>query len=117
MTVLCSPTRQNPFLVFRHSLFKSNTQDVSQDNLLCAAETKKQGHWRGECTKYLTLQLSQPHTGYHNPSRSSSHTCSCQNTYELLLQSRRGLILHPCRGTSLPSPGSLIVMRTNCDQD
>lgn len=63
MTVLCSPTRQNPFLVFRHSLLKSNTQDVFQDNLLCAVETEKQGHWRGECTKYLTLQLSQPYTG------------------------------------------------------
>lgn len=63
MTVLCSPARQNPFLVFHHSLLKSNTQDVFQDNLLCAAETEKQGHWRGECTKYLTLQLSQPYTG------------------------------------------------------
>lgn len=63
MVVLCSPTRQNPFLVFLHSLLKSNTQDVFQDNLLCAVETEQQGHWRGECTKYLTLQLSQPYTG------------------------------------------------------
>lgn len=50
MVVLCSPTRQNPFLVFLHSLLKSNTQDVFQDNLLCAVETEQQGHWRGECT-------------------------------------------------------------------
>lgn len=63
MTVLRSPTRQNPLLTLFHSLFKSNSQYVFQHNLLCAVEIKKQGHWRGECTKYLTLQVYQPYTG------------------------------------------------------
>lgn len=63
MTVLCFPTTQNLFLIFLHSLFKSNTLYVFQDNFLCAVEIKKQGHWRGECTKYLTLQVYQPYTG------------------------------------------------------
>lgn len=86
MTVLCSPTWQNPFLVFRHSLFKSNTQDISQDNLLCAAENEKQGHWRGECTKYLTLQLSQPHTGTIIQAETLPIPAAAKTPVELLLQ-------------------------------
>lgn len=112
MTVLCSPTRQNPSLVLRHSSLKSNTQDRFQDNLLCAAETEKQGHWRGECTKYLTLQLSQPYTGsiiqaetLPIPAAAEMPTgCSC------VIQERA----HP-----LPLHGDLTAKPriTNCDQD
>lgn len=72
MTVIRSPARQNPVLIFLPSFLKSNTQDVLQDNLLRAVEIKTQGHWRGERTKYLTLQVFSALRRYHNPSRNCS---------------------------------------------
>lgn len=72
MTIIRSPARQNPVLIFLPSFLKSNTQDVLQDNLLCAVEIKTQGHWRGECTRYLTLQVFFALRRYHNTSRNSS---------------------------------------------
>lgn len=122
MTVLCSPTWQNPFLVFRHSLFKSNTQDISQDNLLCAAENEKQGHWRGECTKYLTLQLSQPHTGTIIQAETLPIPAAAKTPVNCSCSPGEGSSFIPAEGPHCQVQdhwlsSGLIVTRTNFDQD